>query len=319
MKKIYILHENAEWISPLRSALEERGLEYEEWFINQGSVDFSSAPPDGVFYNRMSASSHTRDHRYAMELAAPTLAWLEAHGRRVINSRHALQLEVSKAEQYLALNAHGIRTPASIVTNSAAELRAAAERLGSPVIVKPNRGGKGTGVQLLRSADEVEALLDRYEELVSPDGISIVQEYVKPRNDSITRVEFIGGKFFYAVRVDTSDGFELCPADVCTIEDAFCPTEPGAAPQSRARFEIIEGYVNNELEKYERFLAANGMEIAAIEYVQGAGGRRYVYDVNVNTNYNSAAEALDSAGRQGMSAIAEFLGRELAAQRRRAA
>jgi hypothetical protein len=27
----------------------------------------------------------------------------------------------------------------------------------------------------------------------------------------ITRAEFVGGKFIYAVEVDTSGGFELCP------------------------------------------------------------------------------------------------------------
>jgi hypothetical protein len=31
----------------------------------------------------MSASSHTRDHRYAAELTAAVLAWLERHGRQV--------------------------------------------------------------------------------------------------------------------------------------------------------------------------------------------------------------------------------------------
>ena len=39
----------------------------------------------------------------------------------------------------------------------------------------------------------------------------------------ITRAEFIGGQFIYAVEVDTSDGFELCPADACAVGEAFCP------------------------------------------------------------------------------------------------
>ena len=33
----------------------------------------------------------------------------------------------------------------------------------------------------------------------------------------ITRAEFVGGRFLYAVEVDTSSGFELCPADACTV------------------------------------------------------------------------------------------------------
>ena len=42
-----------------------RTLPYTEWFIADGKLDLSSVPPQGVFYNRMSASSHTRGHRYA--------------------------------------------------------------------------------------------------------------------------------------------------------------------------------------------------------------------------------------------------------------
>jgi len=39
--------------------------------------DLTSPPPKGVFYNRMSASSHTRGHRYAP--STPPLCW---HGSR---------------------------------------------------------------------------------------------------------------------------------------------------------------------------------------------------------------------------------------------
>ena len=74
-------------------------------------VDLESVPPEGIFYNRMSASSHTRDHRYAVEMTGTVLAWLESHGRKVINGRRALQLEIRKSEQYLALKKNGIKTP----------------------------------------------------------------------------------------------------------------------------------------------------------------------------------------------------------------
>ena len=55
------------------------------------------------------------------------------------------------------------------------------------------------------------------------DGITLIQEYIKSPEQYITRCEFIGGKFLYAVQVDTSGGFELCPADACNIGDLFCP------------------------------------------------------------------------------------------------
>ena len=83
MPKIYVIHENDAWVEPLRAAFTERALPYAEWFLADGVLDLAATPPAGVFYNRMSASSHTRDHRYAAELTGGVLAWLESHGRRV--------------------------------------------------------------------------------------------------------------------------------------------------------------------------------------------------------------------------------------------
>ena len=54
---------------------------------------------------------------------------------------------------------------------------------------------------------------ERFEEPV--DGITLVQQYIKSPEQFITRAEFVGGKYMYSVRVDTSEGFELCPADAC--------------------------------------------------------------------------------------------------------
>ena len=117
MTHIYVIHENAAWLEPLAAALEAQGLPWRDWFLDRGVFDLSRPPPAGVFYNRMSASSHTRGHRYAAELTVSVLAWLERHGRRVVNGSRALDLEISKARQYGALEAAGIRvvkSPADI-------------------------------------------------------------------------------------------------------------------------------------------------------------------------------------------------------------
>ena len=129
MPKIHVIHENDAWVEPLRSAFDELALPYQEWFLSEGTLDLSEPPPEGVFYNRMSASSHTRGHRYAPELTAGVLAWLESHGRRVVNDTRALRLEISKVAQYAALSAYGIRTPRTIAA------------VGKPHIVEAARSG----------------------------------------------------------------------------------------------------------------------------------------------------------------------------------
>ena len=125
MVRIYVIHEHDGWMEPLRAALAERGLPFEEWHLDRGRLDLSAPPPDGVFYNRMSASSHTRGHRYAPEYAGAVLAWLEGHGRRVVNTGRALQLEISKVAQYAALEAQGIRTPRTVAAIGEEEINGA--------------------------------------------------------------------------------------------------------------------------------------------------------------------------------------------------
>ena len=74
-------------------------------------------------------------------------------------------------------------------------------------------------MRLFESFAEFEKCLNSSEFEQSADGIYLAQEYVKSKAPFITRIEFIAGKFHYAVRVDTSDGgFELCPAEACEIE-----------------------------------------------------------------------------------------------------
>jgi len=53
------------------------------------------------------------------------------------------------------------------------------------------------------------------------------------------------------------------------------------------------------------------MEVAAMEAAPDAQGRLQFYDVNINTNYNAAAEQRQGVERTGMGEIASFLGREL--------
>lgn len=52
MSRIYVIHENDAWVEPLRAAFAELRLPHEEWFLSEGTLDFSATPPDGVFYNR---------------------------------------------------------------------------------------------------------------------------------------------------------------------------------------------------------------------------------------------------------------------------
>jgi hypothetical protein len=307
--RVYVIHENDAWVEPLRREFDARKIPYAEWFLDQGLLDLRAAPPEGVFYNRMSASSHTRDHRYAAELTGAVLAWLTRHGRTVVNGERALALEISKVAQYEALAAFDIETPPTLAAVGRDNVAEAAKRLGFPLILKHNRAGKGLGVRLFLSAEALDEHLGSaaFEEPI--DGITLIQRYIKAPEPFITRVEFVGGRFLYAVRVDTSQGFELCPADACQVDaTALAGVCPAVAPSDK--FRILPKFDNPLVARWQAFLAANDIGIAGVEFIVDERGRAFTYDVNTNTNYNPDAEAKD--GRRGMGAIADHLGRLLA-------
>lgn len=309
MKKIYVIHENNDWLIPLRAAFNKLNLPYEEWFIDDLTLDLSAVPPEGIFYNRMSASAHTRAHRYAPEMTSNILAWLERHGREVINGSRALQLELRKSEQYISLQEFGIAHPETVISNNVKLLAKAVDQLNKfPFILKPNRGGKGAGVQLFSSKESLIQSIENNQIGESLDGIWLVQEYIKPADGRIVRAEFVGNKFIYAVSIDAQNGFELCPADACNIGDQFCPADQS---ESANKFIILDNYENPDLEKYAEFLKANDIGVGAIEYVEDSKGTKWVYDVNTNTNYNSGAERKSKYLIEGMFEIAKFLESEL--------
>ena len=251
----------------------------------------------------MSASSHSRGHRYAPEKTRDLLKWLERDKKRVINNSRALELEISKIEQYKELDKFNIKFPKTLSTKNKNELIERSKEFNKPFITKHNRGGRGLGVKYFTNTDELKKYINGdFEDSI--DGITLLQEYVESDPKIITRIEFVNGKFLYAVQVDASDGFELCPADACNIEEKFCPTNPDGN-----KFMIVKDFINTEIKKYENLLKSNGIEIAGIEYIKDKDGKHYTYDINTNTNYNSIAER--KSNLKGMDSIASFLYNEL--------
>ena len=303
MKKIYVIHENDEWLIPLRESFKKINAPYEEWHMNKVKFDYKKIPPEGIFYNRMSASSHSRGHRYAPENTKNLLSWLEKKNKRIINNSRALELEISKKEQYIELKKFDIKFPTTYYANNKKEIIEKSKNFNKPFITKHNRGGKGLGVKYFENTFDLEKYINNnFEDSI--DGITLLQEYITSDPQVITRVEFVNGKFLYAVQVDASDGFELCPADACNVEGEFCPTNPDGN-----KFMIIKDYKNIEIKKYENLLKSNGIEIAGIEYIKGKDGTHYTYDINTNTNYNPLAE--EKIKEKGMDTIANFLYNEL--------
>ncbi|MFT7518001.1 MAG: glutathione synthase/RimK-type ligase-like ATP-grasp enzyme [Kiritimatiellia bacterium] len=303
--KLHILFENHRWLPPLEDALIERGVPYQLHFLEGGTLDLSSTPPKGVFLNRMSPSSHTRGHQGGVRHAKDLLLWLEAHGRRVINGSKAFDLELSKVRQDLALRAVGIRTPRTIAVVGRDNLKKAARHMLLPFITKHNQGGKGLGVKLFRDLDAFDAHVDSPDFVDDPGGVTLLQQYIQPVGERITRVEIVDGELVYAMHSSTEDGFELCPAVECSAEDAFCPIG------DIGKFTLASEFSRDDdlVERYTALMQANDIDMAGIEFVQGADGHRYTYDINGTTNFNEDVQG--EAGVRGMSYVARLAERLL--------
>lgn len=308
MSIVHILFENEAWLPALTDALTARGVPFRPWFVDGGAIDLAGPAPEGVFVNRMSPSAHTRGNQGGVRYVSELLGWLEANGRRVFNGSEAFALEVSKVRQDWTLRAAGIDTPETIAVVGRDALVAAARRLGSPFVTKHNQGGKGLGVTLFRDLTSFEAHLASDEFLDSPDGVTLLQRYIEPAEPFITRVEIVGGRFLYALKSSTEGGFELCPADACQVDEAFCPV--GGTGKFAQRVEITAD--DPLVRKLVAYCARYGLDVAGIEFVEDRDGRRYTYDVNANSNYNGGVEA--EAGFQGMAELAELCARALEEQ-----
>jgi glutathione synthase/RimK-type ligase-like ATP-grasp enzyme len=307
---VYVIHENPEWFPPLAAAFAAEGVPVEEILLTEGQIDLGADPAPGVYWSRMSASSHTRGHEHSKEYTRAVLGWLERAGRQVVGGSHVLELEVSKVAQHGLLRNAGFDVPRTTAVFGTTTLKQAAHEFTGgqdvPFITKHNQGGKGLGVRRFDSLAEFDAYVDGPEFEQPVDGITLLQEFLTAREPFITRAEFVGGEFVYAVRVDTSAGsFELCPADVCEI--------PGTEPFS-VRTEVTAAHPL--VQQLRTFLADQRIQIAGVEFMETADGRTVVYDINTNTNYNPAVE--EAAPASGPRSIARYLGglldREYAAQ-----
>jgi hypothetical protein len=302
---LYVVHENPEWYAPLARAFDQAGLPHEQWLLGEAAIDLSEEPPPGVYWSRMSASSHTRGHPYAKDQTRGVLAWLESRGRTVVNGRRVLDLEMSKVEQLAALAAAGFDVPRTIAVAGPGELSAAARKLPVPFISKHNQGGKGLGVRKFDNHGEFDAYLAGPDYESPVDGITLLQEFLDAAQPRITRVEIVGGEYVYAITADTGrGGFQLCPADACAIDTT--------GPQA-SLFALRAGFDHPVIGRYIDFAARHGIGIAGFEFIETADGRLVTYDINTTTNYNAEIEAV--APRSALAAVTGYLGQLLAAER----
>jgi Carbamoyl-phosphate synthase L chain, ATP binding domain len=308
-----VYYEHPEWFRPLFAELDRRSIQYLR--IDAGCHRYDASEIDrkyGLFFNRMSASAYTRGNAQAIFFTRDYLAHLERIGTRVINGCKAYSLEISKAAQFSLLHSLGLGTPRSRIVNCAIQAVSAAQEIGFPVIVKPNIGGRGAGIIRFDSALALESAAAAGEIDFGTDSTALVQEFLPVRGGHITRVETLGGKFLYAIKVYTSgENFNLCPAEICRTEDgASAVNTMGLVDVSKAGLKV-EGYTPPQeiTDAVKRIVGAAQIEVGSVEYiVDDRDGRVVYYDINALSNF--VANAPQILGFDPHVRLVDYLERE---------
>jgi len=285
---LVVLFEHPEWQRPLFAALERRGISFASFDLKRATFDVDALPEAKLFFNQASPSAYVRGNARAVPLALSLIRALEIRGDRVINGSRAFSLELSKSAQGTLLKQLGIAHPKSLAFNDVDAALEAWDRW--PALVKPEQGGSGARMFLLNSPEELRHLLANDPALWAPDNLLLLQEYF-PTDAArgIVRMEFLGGKLLYAMRVVSHGSFNLCPSEVCNPVDGIGECElPAAAPAKPVEFFPYPEVPTEAVSMGERIMAAGGLDIGGIEYLEAPDGRLVFYDVNANSNLRPA-------------------------------
>jgi len=305
-----IYYEHPDWFRPLFAELERRGVPFARLDARKHSYDPGAEEREhSLVFNRMSPSAYLRGHGRGIFYTLNYLAHLERLGVPVVNGRRAFTVETSKALQLSLLASLGLPYPRARVINHPADAPAAACGLRFPVVVKANVGGSGAGiVRYDTPADLARAAADEKIDL-GIDQTALVQEFIPARGGHITRVETLGRKFLYAIRVSgAGDGFNLCPADICQttggveLNRAACPVD---APKSGLR---VEAYLPppGVIAAVESIAAAADLDVGGVEYlVDDRDGRLLYYDINALSNF--VADATRVVGFDPHARLVDYL------------
>ncbi len=285
---LVVLFEHPEWQTPLFATLERRGVQFGRYDLKRAAFDPSALPAAPLYFNQASPSAYVRGNTRAVPFALALMRSLELGGARVLNGSRAFSLELSKSAQAALMQRLGIAHPHTMAFN---DVDTALAHWGDrwPALIKPEQGGSGARMFLINSAAEFARLLRDRPDLWLPDNLLLLQEYFPiDQSRGIVRMEFLGGKLLYAMRVISHGAFNLCPSEVCNPEtgESHCavPELAEAPPSAPVEFLPYADVPAAAVDAGTRLMQEGGLDVGGIEYLESADGRLIFYDINANSN-----------------------------------
>ena len=310
MSPIAIYHEHPDWFKPLFDELNNRDIPYvrldpaaHQFAIEERRPDFS------LFFNRMSPSAYLREGTQGIFYTLNYLKHLEYHQVPVVNGYQCFTYETSKALQLMLMQSLGIKYPKARVVNHPSRLMEAATGLRFPVVVKANIGGSGAGITKYQTPGDLKEAVAAGNMNFGVDHTALLQEFIPARGGYITRIETLGGKYLYGIRVYlTGDTFNLCPADICQTSSGVELVRNACAIEAPRNGLKVEGYTPpaNVIANIEKIVQHAGIDVGGIEYIiDDRDGELLYYDVNALSNF--VADAVNVIGFNPHQRLVDYL------------
>ena len=300
MTDLAIFYEHPAWFEPLFAALDRRGFDWTR--IHAGDHVFDTgpgAPPAPLIFNRIGMSAFLRETEHPIFYARTLFEHWEAQGARVVNGA-ALDVDTSKGRQISLIRRLGYGAPETRMVHRAADLPRAAEGMRFPLLVKPDIGGSGAGIQRFDTPEELSDAVAAGTVYMGINSCALVQEHAPPRGGRIVRVETLNGRYLYACSVETG-GFDLCLADVCMIAPSKASIQIEAVTPPA---EVIAAA--------ERIAQASQIDVGGVEYlVDDRDGTVKFYDINALSNF--VADPVRVLGFDPHDRLIDYLVEQIAA------
>jgi len=309
-RPIAVYHEHPDWFRPLFAEMDRRGIVYVRLDAKSHRYEPSEREVTySLVFNRMSPSAYLRGAGHAIFSTHAWLAHLQRLGVPVVNGARAWRHETSKALQLELLESLGLRYPPARVINHPAQAPAAVDGLRFPVVVKANIGGSGAGIVRFDTRDALVHAAEQGTINFGIDQTALVQEYVPARGGQILRVETLGGRFLYAIKIHTTgETFNLCPASICQRADGVelvrtaCPTN---APKTGLTVEAFEP-PDDVVTAVESIAQGAGVDVGGIEYmIDDRDGLLLYYYINAMSNF--VADAVNVIGFDPYARLVDYL------------
>jgi glutathione synthase/RimK-type ligase-like ATP-grasp enzyme len=300
-----ILFEHPSWFEPLFRALDRRGVAYSRIGLSDHSFDPASAtPPAPVILSRVAMSGFLREPEHGIFYAAALLERWERGGAKVVNGSRTIAIDSSKARQLSLIAGLGHEIPHTRIVHRTRDLLTAADGMAFPLLVKANIGGSGAGITRYASREELEQSIADGSVPDSVDKVLLLQDYVPARGGTITRIETLGGRFLYALEVESRpDSFDLCPADACLAQ-------PGRAAIAMRAVTPVPALIKAA----EQIAQAAELDVGGVELVtDDRDGVPRFYDINALSNF--VAKPLDVLGWDPHERLVDYLESAIASRK----